>query len=832
MVKKLLVDWISFLEKHTGRVAIALLLLTGLSVYGSSQLKIDGNVMDFLPQTMPSVVSFKKVLAKLGGYGNFILIVEGESMDQSLEFAHQLAPKIRALDWVSFVDLETDTSVFEKNKLLYTDLDDLKKIRTRVSHYLAQVKKMAIASKIGFLSKEEAGQDLPAISFDDIEKKYAEKQRLKKFYHDEANKTLMIPVWPRGITSNMDMAGQAMADLERLIAEQKSQAPFVRVNAEIGGEFRNKMDELGAIMADLKRTSVWSTLAILLLITISYLSPLTLVFIIIPLAVGMSWTTAAITLVFGKLNLMTVFLFGILFGLGIEYGIHFYGRYREELKKGVSLHDNLATILQETGYSCWISALATSGAFFSLMLTQFTGIRQFGFIVGCGILLVYVAMVTVFPTLVLLLDRMDFFSKGAFWRKLQDWEEGAGRWVQARVAQFAGKASLVRVVTIVILVGSLSFTAYSIQSIPALEFEHDFNKVDVQGSTFQKLEGKIERVFKESRTPALVLVDSLEEVQGVQEALRLQRQTTPHSTIEGFKSVLDYLPADQDEKLALIGKMRDEILPVKKFMKSRAGSQFEKLYSLLDVRKLGVADLPKNVSRLYVGNEEVPGYLVHIFEAISLRQAKEAIRYADEIRNIRVGEKVWHPGAETLVYVDVLRMMEPEVVRMLLIVMGGILLMLFLQFRNLKDTLLLSLPMLLVMVWILGWMNLFQIKFNAFNLVIFPIILGVNIDNFVYIYCRYQKERGRGVGWAIQVSARSIFVSLLTTMLSFASLASAHHTGLHSVGVIAICGFGSCLLSSLVFFPALLSILHVGSATGEAKIAVDSSPSLYYEAGD
>ena len=174
---------------------------------------------------------------------------------------------------------------------------------------------------------------------------------------------------------------------------------------------------------------------------------------------------------------------------------------------------------------------------------------------------------------------------------------------------------------------------------------------------------------------------------------------------------------------------------------------------------------------------------------------------------------------------------------MLLIVMGGILLMLFLQFRNLKDTLLLSLPMLLVMVWILGWMNLFQIKFNAFNLVIFPIILGVNIDNFVYIYCRYQKERERGVGWAIQVSARSIFVSLLTTMLSFASLAGAHHTGLHSVGVIAICGFGNCLLSSLVFFPALLSILHVGSATGEAKIgeakiAVDSSPSLYYEAGD
>ena len=55
-------------------------------------------------------------------------------------------------------------------------------------------------------------------------------------------------------------------------------------------------------------------------------------------------------------------------------------------------------------------------------------------------------------------------------------------------------------------------------------------------------------------------------------------------------------------------------------------------------------------------------------------------------------------------------------------------------------------------------------------------------------------------------------VDALTTILGFGALMVASHRGLESLGRLLTLGVTMCTLTSLVFLPAILGILHPGSA--------------------
>ena len=52
-----------------------------------------------------------------------------------------------------------------------------------------------------------------------------------------------------------------------------------------------------------------------------------------------------------------------------------------------------------------LGALTATGAFVVLMLTDFQGIREFGFVSATAILMAFVSMITLFPALLALADR-------------------------------------------------------------------------------------------------------------------------------------------------------------------------------------------------------------------------------------------------------------------------------------------------------------------------------------------------------------------------------------------------------------------------------------------
>ena len=90
--------------------------------------------------------------------------------------------------------------------------------------------------------------------------------------------------------------------------------------------------------------------------------PLPIFIIGVPLISSLLWTFGLTYFVLGILNTMTSVIFVILFGLGIDYGIHYYARYIELRSDGLGVQQAIYATHETTGEAIIVSALTTAAA--------------------------------------------------------------------------------------------------------------------------------------------------------------------------------------------------------------------------------------------------------------------------------------------------------------------------------------------------------------------------------------------------------------------------------------------------------------------------------------
>ena len=92
-----------------------------------------------------------------------------------------------------------------------------------------------------------------------------------------------------------------------------------------------------------------------------------------------------------------------------------------------------------------------------------------------------------------------------------------------------------------------------------------------------------------------------------------------------------------------------------------------------------------------------------------------------------------------------------------LLTFGVVFVIVLLDFRNLKETLLVLTPLLLGVLWMVGAMFVFGMKLNFFNMVVLPSAIGIGVDHGVHIYHRYKEE---GPNSLLHVLRNTIIMSL------------------------------------------------------------------------
>jgi len=122
----------------------------------------------------------------------------------------------------------------------------------------------------------------------------------------------------------------------------------------------------------------------------------------VSLAIAIGWTLGWATLSVHELNLLSNVFFIALIGIGMDYLIQILAAYRREARRYVRPEAVWSRVFRFVGPPVNTACMGAAGAFLVSALTHFKGAAELGIIAGGGLLLCLVSGYTVLPALLVL----------------------------------------------------------------------------------------------------------------------------------------------------------------------------------------------------------------------------------------------------------------------------------------------------------------------------------------------------------------------------------------------------------------------------------------------
>ena len=120
----------------------------------------------------------------------------------------------------------------------------------------------------------------------------------------------------------------------------------------------------------------------------------------------------------------------------------------------------------------------------------------------------------------------------------------------------------------------------------------------------------------------------------------------------------------------------------------------------------------------------------------------------------------------------------------------------------------------------LGILAMLKMDLNPANLIVLPLILGIGVDDGVHVIHDFRRQKGDEYEPSAN-TINAIVLTSVTSIIGFGSLMIASHQGLYSVGLVLSVGVGCCLFVSLVFLPAVLTMIGIRQAAIEQSYVED-----------
>jgi len=535
------------------------------------------------------------------------------SLDGAKALAPRLAAALEKSPNVSRVEYKKPVKFFWDRALLFSSIEDLQKLRDRIEENLERetAKGTGLYVDLEENRSRERKKDLGQL-FKRYQRMAASFGSSEWFVHPDGA-SLGLVVYPKKGVSDFENLRRLWREIEATIArfDPAKVDPLLRV--DVSGDAVAKLREYDATVHDVFG-NVWiAVVGIILLMLVYFRRIIGLFFVALPLGMSIAWTFAITTIFIGTLNAVTGFLFAVLFGLGIDYGLQLFARYREGRSAGLSVDDAMNHVILDTGRATLTSALTTSAALLTLTVTQFKGFSEFGFIAGIGVLLALISFILVMPAMILLAERLKLLkikvsrTTAAGDREAPGQEPFRGPWA--------------------VLIVSALLLAYGAFGATRVRFEYDNRKLrPVQPK--DEILRRAGRTMGRSFTPTLLVADSRDGLEAAVSAIeRTSRRLGKRSAVKNVITILDMVPERQREKKALLEEI-DELLRDKRWNLVSEGAKrrikLSRLRELARARPFTLGELPAAARRSFKGPGFGDIWLALVFHSIDLGHTKQA----------------------------------------------------------------------------------------------------------------------------------------------------------------------------------------------------------------
>jgi hopanoid biosynthesis associated RND transporter like protein HpnN len=673
---------------------------------------------------------------------------------------------------------------------------------------------------------------------------------------------------------------KSVAALHEILAAVRQRHPHVEIG--LTGMPVLETDEMAAAEHDTRLASWLAIGGVSVLFLLVYRGLAYPALTVVTLLTGTAWAMGWVTLTVGHLNILSATFAVMLIGMG-DYGVLWVMRYEHARKElGLGVRESLLHTTDHVAIGNLTAASTLALAFFAAMFADFKAVAELGFIAGCGVLLCAFACFTVLPALLMVFDRRQLKCEV---RGAKCEGQDGGPVILPFTSHLAPRTShlqdgwLPGLWRRPGLVLALGLAVVALLGVCAVRVRYDHNLLHLQAQDLESV--RWEKVLIEKTSGASW--HALSTVDDSEQALALKARYEQLPEVSRVVEVATLVPPHQERKIELLADIRHRLRnlpdrndPLTHLRPSAADVRGEvaALLAMLDalgedsplaerrtavralVDHLGqvdaltaaellgrfderlAQDLRNDLYRLHdvaepqpVTVEELPPdlrerqigksgrFLLRVFARDCLWDFEPLEHFCDRVKTV-------DPQATGKPFgtVEGLKAMKGGLERAGLYAFGVIALVLLLDFRRLGHMLIALAPLVLAVVLAVGVLGLFNIPLSPANMIAFPLILGVGVDNGVHILHDYLIRRREGmVGGPAPVSraiGRGVLVKALTTMIGFGALMISTERGLASLGFLLALGVGCSMLTALVLLPALLQLVNRRPARKERPALV------------
>jgi uncharacterized protein len=556
----------SIAARHPWLVLLTALFLSALSLwYTSQRMEFLTGRDDLMPKNTSFHSDYRAYRDEFGSKEEIVAVIESADPERAGLFGERLFQAIsRDRQHFSQVFYPYALPFFRENGLLFMPLEDLRGLRRNITLAAPVLKELSAAPSVqtlftyltGSIDRYLAGDEaeLPRILFmlDKLGSGFTgfgggkgAPPSLEGMFMApdsplaQAGRQQVLTALPVQAMNGFVPAGPAIAALRAEVARLKALPEFKGVTVGLTGTPVLENEEMATSQEDITLATGLSLALTVVLLLLAFRGVLNVAAAMVTLLVAISLSFGFATAVVGHLNILSMVFAVMLIGIGIEYGIQLVLRYQEELRLGSGELDAIRIGLNRNIWSIVMAAATSAAAFLTFIFTDFKGIAELGIIAAGGVFICVAATFTVLPAMLVLLAR---FRKVRPARNVrgETREEGA----LSRFLFGHPKA---------VIAGTVLCCAAAMYPASRIEFDYNLMNLQAKGLESVSYAYKLMRSKENAGYFAAVMAKD------AAEAERKSRALEALPTVDHVVSLHSMVPEQQEEKLAELAAMREEL---------------------------------------------------------------------------------------------------------------------------------------------------------------------------------------------------------------------------------------------------------------------------------
>jgi uncharacterized protein len=499
--------------------------------------------------------------------------------------------------------------------------------------------------------------------------------------------------------------------------------------------------------------------------------------------IGIVYTLGAMGVLSVPITIVSMAVFPIVIGLGVDYAIQFHNRYDEEGIGGKSIADAIVDSVTHIGPAIGIAIIAACLGFAALFFSPVPMIKDFGYMLIIGVIACYLVSIFILLTILYWRDRRhesQTKTAGAIKKPAIEHAGKVEKGLQKLAPWVIRHPMIILPVALVLTIGGLvvdshidtvtEWSAYLSQDLPVIQDYQELQNV-AGGSISVNL-----LIEAEDVTDPSVLNWTAQ----LEQSLRTEQSATIGSVSSATDLVLQ----------AASGQIPQDSQQIKQIM----------------------GNIPAPIKKNLISDDYTAANIIINAKDAGMSHAKELKALLPAyIANPPAGVNVTITG-NSQIGIALMDALSGGRVQMTLIGIVLIFLGLFLLFKfNIIKALLAIIPMALIIGWSSGFMYLTGIQYTPLTATLGTLIMGIGVEFTILLMMRYYEERSKGVSpmaamtTAMAKIGKAIIASGLTVIGGFGSLLIAKDfLILRDFGIVTMVDVFFALVSTLFVLPSLI----------------------------